>query len=122
MLKHMGVMVFECDFRYCGFDVCEAVFRNEHGLREHKRRHTDQNPFVCSFEGCGFVSACWIDLVRHRWQCDFRRQMPDVSDCENQSGEPAEIEVSNGQRSPKSSRLDAEAADALLATLNKDVS
>ena len=113
MLQHMGVTVYECSFKYSEVDLCEAVFRNEHDLQEHKCKHNGQEPFVCSFEGCGFASALFCKWLRIQ-QCEFRRQIPDFI-----GWKPAEIEMSTDKCSPKSSRLDAEAAGAFLADLKK---
>eukprot|EP00795_Rhopilema_esculentum_P010903 gene10903-19734_t len=45
-------------------DVCLIPFKSNSKLQSHKRRHTDDKPYLCSY--CGETFECHTDLAKHR--------------------------------------------------------
>jgi uncharacterized Zn-finger protein len=44
---------------------CGKGFHRRLGLRNHVRRHTDEQPFACRHAGCGARFNDWSNRKRH---------------------------------------------------------
>lgn len=55
----IGFRPFECN-------VCHKLFSEANTLEQHKRTHTKEKPYLCTFPGCGKAFAVASSLTIHR--------------------------------------------------------
>ena len=56
--KRKRVDGFKCE-------VCDKVFSSKGNLKQHMKRHSDEYPFICSYEGCNSKFKIKGDLEGH---------------------------------------------------------